>query len=296
MVNDRIDFVGIGAPKSGTTWLSACLADHPEIGFAADKEVYYFADSEARTYFEAGFEYYERGPEWYHRQFPRDSGARVFGEYSVSYMYDPRSAERIAAYRPDIKLLVALRSPVEMVYSWYWFNRNGLIADLPETFEATMEIPYFRGLGHYHRALEPFFERFAREQIHVLLHDDIRADDRAALREVYSFLGVDPEFEAPSTERQVNPAKATRFPALQRTGQLVYSTLQKIPLASTVINSRPFEKVVLSLYQRVNQRPMQYPPIDEDTRRRLAGGYLRDLEQLERLIGRDLSAWKAPAI
>ena len=43
-----IDFIGIGAPKCGTTWLSAQLEAHPQIGFAPDKEVYYFADTIAR--------------------------------------------------------------------------------------------------------------------------------------------------------------------------------------------------------------------------------------------------------
>ncbi len=41
----HIDFIGIGAPKCGTTWLSAQLEAHPQIGFAPDKEVYYFADT-----------------------------------------------------------------------------------------------------------------------------------------------------------------------------------------------------------------------------------------------------------
>ena len=41
----QIDFVGIGAPKCGTTWISAQLGAHPQIGFVPDKEVYYFADT-----------------------------------------------------------------------------------------------------------------------------------------------------------------------------------------------------------------------------------------------------------
>ena len=47
----RIDFIGIGAPKCGTTWLSAQLEAHPQIGFAPDKEVYYFADTIMMYYY-----------------------------------------------------------------------------------------------------------------------------------------------------------------------------------------------------------------------------------------------------
>jgi len=41
----HIDFIGIGAPKCGTIWVSTQLEVHRQIGFAPDKEVYYFADT-----------------------------------------------------------------------------------------------------------------------------------------------------------------------------------------------------------------------------------------------------------
>ena len=57
------------------------------------------------------------------------------GEFCPSYLYSEEAADRIAAYRPDIKLLLCLRPPVEMIYSWYWYNRNAVVASLPDTFE-----------------------------------------------------------------------------------------------------------------------------------------------------------------
>lgn len=292
MNKDRIDFVGIGAPKCGTTWLSDCLAEHPEIGFAPDKEVYYFADSEARTYYDAGFRNYDRGVEWYHRQFPAKAGARIFGEYSVSYMYDPRCCDRIRAYHPGIRVLVALRNPVDVVYSWYWYNRTGLISKLPETFAATMEIPYFRDLGCYHRALEPYFRAFPREAIHVILHDDIKKDPDGVLDGLFSFLGVAPGFRPSKRGEKVNAAKTTRFEALQSIGNATYGVLKKTPGISTVVNSRPFEKAVLAVYERVNRVPLAYPPIPPAVRGELAAYYRPDVDRLEGLLGRDLSTWK----
>ena len=38
----RIDFIGIGAPKSGTTWLADCLRRHPQIFVPEQKELMYF--------------------------------------------------------------------------------------------------------------------------------------------------------------------------------------------------------------------------------------------------------------
>jgi hypothetical protein len=62
----QIDFIGIGAPKCGTTWLSAQLEAHPQIGFAADKEVYYFADTIARRIAGQELHCFDRGVAWYH--------------------------------------------------------------------------------------------------------------------------------------------------------------------------------------------------------------------------------------
>ena len=144
----QIDFIGIGAPKCGTTWLSAQLEAHPQIGFAPDKEVYYFADTILRRIAGQELRCFERGVSWYHKQFPAVVGAVYCrGEFCPAYLYSEEAATRIAAYRPDIKLLVCLRPPAEMIYSWYWYNRNAVVASLPDSFEEMMENPFLRDLG-----------------------------------------------------------------------------------------------------------------------------------------------------
>ena len=115
----HVDFIGIGAPKCGTTWLSAQLDAHPQIGFAPAKEVYYFADTILRRIAGQELRCFDRGVAWYHEQFPPATGAITCrGEFCPAYLYSEEAATRIAAYRPDIKLLVCIRPPVEMIYSW----------------------------------------------------------------------------------------------------------------------------------------------------------------------------------
>ena len=139
----KIDFIGIGAPKCGTTWLSAQLEAHPQIGFAPDKEVYYFADTIMRRLAGKELRCFERGEAWYHEQFPAAVGDGFQPRRVLPLLFLPRkAADRIAAYRPDIKLLLCLRPPVEMIYSWYWYNRNAVVASLPDTFEGMMENPF----------------------------------------------------------------------------------------------------------------------------------------------------------
>ena len=173
----KIDFIGIGAPKCGTTWLSAQLAAHPQIGFAPDKELYYFADTILRRLAGQELRCFEKGDAWYHEQFPAAGGAvSCRGEFCPSYLYSEEAAERIAAYRPDIKLLLCLRPPVEMIYSWYWYNRNAVVASLPKSFAEMMENPFLRDLGCFARHLKPYLDRFPAKNFLVIQFDAIRRD------------------------------------------------------------------------------------------------------------------------
>ena len=121
---------------------------------------------------------------WYHEQFPPAVGAiSCRGEFCPAYLYSEEAAARIAAYRPDIKLLLCLRPPVEMIYSWYWYNRNAVVASLPDSFEEMMENPFLRDLGCFARHLKPYLDRFPAKNFLVVQFDAIRRDpDRVRQR------------------------------------------------------------------------------------------------------------------
>ena len=198
-----IDFIGIGAPKCGTTWLSAQLEAHPQIGFAPDKEVYYFADTIARRIAGQELRCFDRGVDWYHKQFPAVTGAiKCRGEFCPAYLYSEEAATRIAAYRPDIKLLVCLRPPAEMIYSWYWYGRNAVVNALPNSFEEMMENPFLRDLGCFARHLRPYLDRFPAKNFLVVQFDVIRRDPDRVRRGVYEFLGVDNRLQTADSKQE----------------------------------------------------------------------------------------------
>ena len=118
---------------------------------------------------------------------------------------------RIAAYRPDIKLLLCLRPPVEMIYSWYWYNRNAVIASLPDTFEEMMENPFLRDLGCFGRHLKPYLERFPAENFLVIQFDAIRRAPEEVRQGVYEFLGVASDFKPPLDHRKRTPPGLRAF-------------------------------------------------------------------------------------
>jgi hypothetical protein len=280
----QIDFIGIGAPKCGTTWLSAQLEVHPQIGFAPDKEVYYFADTILRRMATQELRCFERGVAWYHEQFPAVAGAITCrGEFCPAYLYSEEAAARIAAYRPDIKLLVCLRPPIEMIYSWYWYNRNAVVASLPESFEEMMENPFLRDLGCFARHLRPYFDRFPPTNILVVQFDAIRRDPDHVRRGVYAFLNVATDF-TPRIEAGKNPARAPRFPILQSVAQRLYSGISGLPGVGKLLRSPPVAKMLQDAYHRLNTKSRKYEPLSPEARLKWEAYYAADQEELSQLL------------
>jgi Sulfotransferase domain len=276
----HIDFIGIGAPKCGTTWLSAQLEAHPQIGFAPDKEVYYFADTILRRIAGQELRCFERGDAWYHEQFPPAAGAvSCRGEFCPAYLYSEEAAARIAAYRPDIKLLLCLRPPVEMIYSWYWYNRNAVVASLPESFEEMMENPFLRDLGCFARHLRPYLDRFPAKNILVVQFDAIRRDPDHVRRGVYEFLNVAADFK-PKLEAGKNPARAPRFPLLQSGAQRLYSGISALPAIGKLLKSPAVAKMLQDTYHRLNTRARKYEPLAAEERLKWEAYYAGDQEEL----------------
>ena len=62
-----LDFVYVGAPRAGSTWLAAALREHPEIWIPSNKELHFF---NARLVY--AFEYkYPRGIKHYRNYFAK---------------------------------------------------------------------------------------------------------------------------------------------------------------------------------------------------------------------------------
>lgn len=207
----HITFVIAGVQKGGTTALFDYLGDYPDVALSDVKEVHFFDDE---------------GQDWaapdyaaYHAHFPAPDG-RPRGEATPIYSYWPGSLERIAAYNPTMKVILALRDPVERAWSHWrmesargaetqpfaWCIREGR----QRMFEAWpwghhREFSYVER-GFYAEQLERLFGLFPREQVLVLRSEDLRADPGPPLAEVRRFLGLPPAAAPAAREVHVGPA------------------------------------------------------------------------------------------
>jgi hypothetical protein len=292
----RASFLIVGAPKCGTTAMTRYLEAHPEVFVAARKDLHYFGSDLNFT----------RRRRWtaaeYATHFADAGAARAVGEASVWYLYSQHAAAEIAAYNPDMRIIIMLRQPVDMMHALYTQLRlNGLgDEDLP-TFQAALDAEPDRAAGRripantplpealLYRRVARFSEQVRRyqavfppEQILVLLQDDLKADTPATYRRTLAFLGVDPDFQ-PTLER-VNANKVVRSEGLRR---LIALT----PASAKGLIPDGLRRGVRKQVARLNSRHAPREAMDPALRARLLGELKEEIQVLSGVIDRDLSGW-----
>ncbi|MGH7589624.1 MAG: sulfotransferase [Gemmatimonadota bacterium] len=283
------DFFLVGAAKSGTTSLFRYLAQHPSIFVPWKKEPNYFADPTVH----GGGEYntldaYLR----LYQDCPRDVRA---GDGSASYLPSRSSAARIKDVRPDARILVVLRNPVDRAYSHYWHQRvrfteemsfEDAIEDEPRRIEQGRPYGFlYVRTGLYHEQVARFVDLFG-SQVRIHLFDDLRSDPDTLFRDVLSFLGV--ESEGPVDTARIH----------HRSGPLRSETLGRLvvmPFPGKRKLARRWPQRMRALKRAVTQRNVtRPPPMNPETRLRLTEIVRPDVERLQELLKRDLSAWLDP--
>src|SRR5215211_135725 len=195
------NFFVIGAAKCGTTSLHEYLKLHPEIEMSARKELQVFTRDDWREKLA-----------WYVGQFTGSTPLR--GESSPAYTmfpFLPSPAARIHELVRDARLIYLVRDPVERALAHYveWFAL-GLEDRSIEEALADVESPRnpYMCASRYATQLECYLRRFDPAQILVIDREELLERRAAVLREVFRFLGVDPEFTTPAFSRIHNPAAA----------------------------------------------------------------------------------------
>ncbi len=191
----RPDFLVISPPKTGSTWLADNLRRHPQIFLPGVKEVKYFS-----CFLKA------LDLNWYLDHFAPAAG-RLKGEASPCYSLLP--PERIRLVRrllPDVKLIYLMRDPVERAWSHAKHNHRygeANFAPRPSALESVTDGEWRANFVHdwplasgdYLGQLRRWLAVFPREQIYVGFYESIAERPAALLREIFSFLGVDPDVD-----------------------------------------------------------------------------------------------------
>ena len=296
------DFYVVGAGRAGTTSVSRYLSQHPGIFVPSSKSssFFYARDLSGSPLAKKGAsipEWFVRDEVGYHGLYSPAPAGSICGDVSPVYLASTRVAGRIAAARPDAKILVLLRNPVDRVYSRYVGRRRDGLERIP-TFEELVEREIDTDLvrddahasylasGMIAHHLRTYFEAFPRENIQIHFYEEFAGDTPRVMASICRFLGVDDEFQFDVRRIHNRSGGRIRNPAV---GGLWASSL---PVRKAL---RPFLPQGLrdGLFRRATAKT-EAVPIRPETRRRLIEVYREDVQALERMTDRDLSAWLRP--
>ncbi|MCW2544953.1 MAG: sulfotransferase [Frankiales bacterium] len=268
------DWAILGAPRAGTTTLASWLNRHPEGFVPPAKEVSYFDL------------YFDRGPQWYADQFSGATQRQRWGDATPGYLYSEIALDRLALAAPQARLIVLLREPAERVWSHYTYNRalgleprslaRALAAERRDPTNAPWRLPIgYLGCSRYARRLESVVRRFDREQLLVLMFDDLRRDPTATFAAACRHLGIDSSVAPPDAEAH-------------NAGRLPRSALAQHGLMRVRAGRLPWH--LGPRLARLNTKPGGYPPMPADVAADLKAEFAGDNRALVRWLGRELPA------
>ena len=277
-----IDFVGIGFPKSGTTWLSNMLELHPEVNLAKHKETSFFmGDSYAeviRSFYPRFFKIESR--EEFEREFIHNKDL-IKGEFSPHYVYDVESIKNIQKHSDKVKIIICIRNSADFVYSYYWYLRgSNLSYRIPSDFlQAFNSIKYLRDLGFIYKNLKPWLETYSEDKVYLVNFEDIVRNPGDLLINIYKFLGI---FEKVNFQNRADLKYRTKRLRSERLAWLINPISERLARGglSRFINSKYF----YNLYTKINKQDFKYPEMRVEERKFLSEFYKQDIEQLKRII------------
>lgn len=273
-----IDFIGIGGQRSGTSWIYACLYEHPAI-CAPIKEIHFFSRPR-----------YEKGVAWYLSHFKRCGAGQLRGEFSTSYLYSPIAAERIKKSFPSVKIIACLRNPVTRAFSQY---RNAIAAgEIGKSVSFEQYLADEKSVveqGFYYSQVNRYRDLFPKDRLLVLIYEDSLRDPAAFVKRIYEFLGVDASFAPSLLHRRVNTARTPRLIWIDRTMIQIAEALRRAGFDRLVWVVKK-SGVPQKIRQANTEEEGALLVLSENMRRRLASLYRADAERLSEYMGRNMAA------
>jgi len=205
------DFVGIGAPKCGTSWWHALMTEHPQI---VPHRVNLTDPKHKETQYFLHFQYHNMNLDAldiYRSAFSAPPGT-ICGEFSVQYLLYPTLLEHLPIATPETKILVVLRNPIDRFIS-HWNHLMtkrgkmlfGALSPQQRYSYNTISL-YTEAMLHsfYGIGLSRLYEYFDRERVLVLQFERMVQSPETELARTYRFLGVDDRFHPKTYHQPVN--------------------------------------------------------------------------------------------
>ncbi|MEM8979248.1 MAG: sulfotransferase domain-containing protein [Pseudomonadota bacterium] len=291
------NFLIPGAPKAGTSSMQRWIADHPDALGSIEKETYFLVDPGTHMY--RPDKHISQGLSLWHEQFPIPSGAspKVILESTPAYLYAETALREVPKLPTAPKCLFILREPGAQIHSlytyfrdnWDWVPSNMSFANFLE--HARNKTHDFKGnelaahaleYGSYVDYLEPWAEALGEDRLRIATFDQLKADPKSLVRDISTWLGLDPTFYDTYAFPKENETYAPRNKALQALNVKVRQSLPKGRLYNAA----------RSLYRRLNTTSRALPMDEEaEVLAKLSQSFAPANRRLSARFNVDLAGW-----
>jgi hypothetical protein len=290
-------FIIIGAMKAATTSLYTYLKQHPDVFMTSIKEPMFFNNFQKETNFKIQGRKTKKITtfEQYYPLFDAVKNENAIGEASPSYISNKDCPSLIHKHLPNTKIIAVLRQPVARAYSNYLHARRAdreSIADFETAFNKEEErkaknwspLYHYKGKGYYTEQLERYYNLFPKENIKVLLFEEVVKNPIKVSQEVFDFLNVDSSF-TPDTSKKANVSGTPKGLFGWLIMKLRYYNLIPNIQFSNYLPGFMIQFIFKAAYKKSN-------PLNIEIKNRLTNTYYKeDILKLEKLIGKDLQHW-----
>ena len=297
------NFIIVGAARSGTTSLNGYLAAHPEVFMCQMKEPHFFAFEDSDFQSEGPHdkihnERIVRDLTKYQKLFQNYAGEKAVGETSPGYLFLSESAENIKSRIPECKIIILLRDPLARSFSHYM--QHAMMGHENLDFEQALKeeenraqknwrwFYQYKRQSLYHEQVKKYLEVFERDQVKIILFEDLKDSPISTLGEISQFLDIDPQFYS---DFQFEAKYKSGTPKLKNLDRLMRS---KGFFKKVMRNILP-QKTRRSVYKFLKSKTYDFSKkeIPAHISSKLKAEFREDILKLQALIEKNLEKWSS---
>ena len=269
-------FFIVGPPRTGTSWLHEVLKRRALLPAVA-KETRFFDV------------HFNRGTAWYMAHYPRAKNGLRAGEVAPTYFASEQARSRIRELVPRAKIVCIFRDPFERLVSLYRLKRA--YGWIPWSFDqAIVSDPELTESSRYATHLRAWQKDFGNEHVLPTLFDDLRDCPQKYMDSLADFIGI-PRFKLSGDDGQsVHTSESMTLPRNYhhtRRARLMVEWLQARHFGRllNVARKSPLRKLFVGGGPAFADAPV-------DLSLNLLELFRREVDELERMLQRDLSGWR----
>ncbi len=277
------------------------LQQHPDVFMPNNKEPrFHCSDLDSGS--EADGKFFIRDEAEYLALFDEAGGATRIGEGCIFNLYSTVAAQSIKTMSPDGKIIILLREPVEQMYSFHAVRRRNATENLDfaaaldaeadrrdgrrlPKLARNLKMYQYRAVASYTDQVARYFDGFGRDNVLVLIYEELRSDTRGAYVRTLDFLGL------PRVDVDLSPANVHRENAVPAIARLLRDP--RVEGRARSLLPRRMHRAAGDARRwltAVNMRPVARDPLDASLRASLQQEFAPEVARLGQLLGRDLAA------